>query len=87
MKIVWRWKEKEVVKVREFNYLGIILTKNGSIKSHLKETLKKANIVEFQVWGIAKRNFKEDFKRRMMTFLDFWTNDVSDSINGMERKC
>ena len=51
-----------------FNYLGITLTTCGSLKSLLKERLKKANMVMRQVWGIAERKFKDDFKRRMMMF-------------------
>ena len=46
-KTEWRWKDKVIEEVRDFNYLGITLTKCGSIKGLLKERLKKANIVSY----------------------------------------
>ena len=55
--------DKKIEKLREFNYLD-----TTPMKSLLKERLKKANIVMRQVWGIAERKFKDDFKRRMMLF-------------------
>ena len=64
----WSWKDKVIEEVRDFNYLGITLTKCGSLKGLLKERLKKANVVMRQVWGIAEKKFKDDFKRRMMMF-------------------
>ena len=39
-KIEWRWKDKVIEVVRDFNYLGITLTKCGSLKGLLKERLK-----------------------------------------------
>ncbi|KAI4482482.1 hypothetical protein M0802_013670 [Mischocyttarus mexicanus] len=41
---------------------------NRNITSHVKERAKRANIVVRQVWGIAERKFKDDFKRRSMMF-------------------
>ena len=61
-KTEWRWKDKVIEEVRDFNYLGITLTKCGSLKSLLKERPKKANIVMRQVWGIAEKKFKDDLK-------------------------
>ena len=61
-KTEWRWKDKVIEEVRDFNYLGITLTKCGSLKGLLKERLKKANIVMRQIWGIAERKFKDDKK-------------------------
>ena len=40
--------------------------KSSSLNGLLKERPKKANIVMQQVWGIAERKFKDDFKRKMM---------------------
>ena len=48
-KTEWRWKDKVIEEVRDFNYLGITLTKCGSLKGLLKERLKNANIVMRQV--------------------------------------
>ena len=65
-KTEWRRKDKVIEEVRELNYLGIILTKSDSLKDMLKERPKKANVVMRQVWGIAEKKFKDDFRRRMM---------------------
>ena len=58
-----RWKDKVIEEVREFNYIGITLTKSGSLKGLRKKRLKNASAVIRQVWGLAETNFKNDFKR------------------------
>lgn len=63
-----RWKEKKLQEVKEFNYLGYTLKENESQKAHIRERMKKATGVMKQIWGIGKRRFKKDWKRRMKLF-------------------
>lgn len=53
----WRWEAEELEEVKEFRYLGFMLSKNGSHDRQIK-----------QVWSIAERKFKANFKIRMMLF-------------------
>ena len=46
-------------------YLGIKMQRNGDLTKHIKERMKRANVVMKQVWGIGEINFQNDFKRRM----------------------
>jgi len=42
--------------------------RNGEDKGQIKDLKKKTNIVMRQVWGLGKRRFRDDFKRRMVLF-------------------
>ena len=64
----WNWKDERVEEVKEILYLGINLQRNGDLTNHIKERVKRANVVMKQVWGIGERKFQNDFKRRMMLF-------------------
>ena len=62
----WVWKWEKIEEVREFIYLGFLLRKNGDIKGHVRERVKKGNdIIMKKVWGIEEKIFQDDFKRRM----------------------
>ena len=52
----------------ESNYLGITITKSGSLEGLLKERLKKANVVMRQIGGKEERKFNDEFKRKMVMF-------------------
>ena len=62
----WNWKGERVEEVKEILYLGINLQRNGDLTNHIKERMKRANVVMKQVWGIGERKFQDDFKRRLM---------------------
>lgn len=55
---VWQWEGKEIEKVKEFSYLGFKLQRNGDVKKHVRERIRKANILIREVWrgggGLAK---------------------------------
>ena len=38
-------------------YLGINMQKNGDLTNHIKERVKRTNVVMKQVWGIGERKF------------------------------
>ena len=64
----WKWKGKSVEEVKEMSYLGIKMQGNGDLIDHIKERLKRANVVMKRVWGIGERKFQNYFKRRMVLF-------------------
>ncbi|KMQ91217.1 hypothetical protein RF55_8945 [Lasius niger] len=67
-KRTWRWKGKVMEEVKEFNYLGYRLQRNGGQEAHIKERIRKAAAVMGQVWGIGKRRFGGDWGRRLWLF-------------------
>jgi len=67
-KVDWRWRGSRIEEVREYKYLGYKLQKNGGQESHVKERVDKAAVIMGQVWGIGKRRFGKDWKRRMWMF-------------------
>ena len=54
----WKWKRQELEIVKEFNYLGIRLQRNGNMIRHIYTVLNR-------IWEIGERKFKQDFKMRM----------------------
>ena len=64
----WVWKGEKIEEVKEFIYLGFLLRKNGDVKGHVRERVKRATIIMKKVWGIGKKIFKDDFKRRMRLY-------------------
>lgn len=56
---------KEIKKV---SYLGYKLKSNEGQKAHVRERVKKVMEVMSQVWGIGKRRFRRNWKRRMELF-------------------
>lgn len=59
---------REIEKVKEFSYLGFKLQRNDDVKKHMRERIRKANIVIKEVWGIDERIFRDDFRSRMYIF-------------------
>lgn len=51
-------KEKNRRDIPEFKYLSYMLNKNGGNQGQVRNLKRK-------VWGIKKRWFRKDFKRRM----------------------
>ncbi|XP_071650744.1 uncharacterized protein [Temnothorax longispinosus] len=60
----WRWKGKKLEEVKEFKYLGYTMKENGGQEAHIRERRRKAARVMREVWGIGKRMWKKDCKRR-----------------------
>lgn len=64
-KKVWKWKEKDIEEVKEVQYLGYTFQRNGSEEAHVREKIKA---VMGQVWGIWKRKFGRDWKKKVWLF-------------------
>lgn len=62
-----------------------MLQRSGRNEEQIRELKRKANIIMEVVWGIGKRKFRDNFKRRMQAFSDRSSN-VSGGDMGMERK-
>ena len=41
----WKWKEQELEIVKKFNYLAIVLQRNGNMIKHIEERARRAGIV------------------------------------------
>ncbi|KAL6418256.1 hypothetical protein ACFW04_012239 [Cataglyphis niger] len=67
-KVSWRWKGKVIEEVKEFFYLGYVMQRNGGQEAQIKDRLRKGAAVMSQVWGIGKRKFKNDWRRRLWLF-------------------
>jgi len=67
-KVKWRWKGKKLEEVKEYKYLGYTVQRNGRQDSHIRERVAKAMAVMGGVWGIGKRRFGKDWKRRIWLF-------------------
>ncbi|XP_011881792.1 PREDICTED: golgin subfamily A member 6-like protein 1 [Vollenhovia emeryi] len=65
----WRWNKEKIEEVKEFKYLGYTMQKNGGQEAHIREVTKRATAAMGQVWGIGKRKFGGDWKRRMKLFV------------------
>jgi len=67
-RISWRWKGGVLEEVREYKYLGYTLQRNGGQEAHIRDRVAKAAAILGQVWGIGKRRFGKDWKRRVWMF-------------------
>jgi len=67
-RIKWWWKGKELEEVKEAVYLGYRFRRNGGQEAQVEEKVKKAMAVMAQVWGIGKRRFGRDWRRRVKLF-------------------
>jgi len=59
----WKWKGRKLEEVKEYNYLGYTVQRNGRQDKYIKERV--AVSVMGLVWGIGKRRFGKDWKRRI----------------------
>jgi len=46
---VWKWKGKRIEVVKEFKYLGYVVSRNGRQEAHIRDRVKKAGGVMKQV--------------------------------------
>jgi len=44
------------------------LQRNGGQKTHVRERMAKAEIVMGQIWGIGKKRFRRNWKRRVWLY-------------------
>jgi len=88
---------EKVEEVKEFNYLGYTLQRNGGQEAHVKERVRKAAAVMGQVWGIGKRRFGKDWKRRIWLFdklvwtvmgygVEIWEWEQSEGMEWLEER-
>lgn len=64
----WRWKGHKLEEVKDYNYLGYKIKKNGGQDGQVKDRAKKAAMIMGQVWAIGKRRFEIDIRRRLWLF-------------------
>ena len=64
----WEWKNEEIEKVRDFEYLGNTFKKNNSDESHIKEVVTRAAEAMAQIWGKSVSKFGGDFDKRLLMF-------------------
>nr|XP_034194024.1 uncharacterized protein LOC117610565 [Osmia lignaria] len=64
-KVEWWWNGKKIEEVDQFKYLGYVFRRNGGSELQVKDRIKKAGIAMRQVWGIGKRRFGKNWKRRI----------------------
>lgn len=70
----WKWERREIKKVKEYKYLGFICQRNGKVKAHVRERMRKASEAMKEIWEIRKRWFGGDIKRRLWLFdMMVWT--------------
>jgi hypothetical protein len=67
---VWNSEGRKTERVNEFKYLGYTFSESATHKAHTREIVKKANKVMGCVWGIRKRKWRGDFRRRMMMMFE-----------------
>ena len=51
--------------MKEFEYLGYRLMRNGNQEAQIRERVKKATMMIRSVWGIGMRLFGKDCERRI----------------------
>jgi len=59
---------KRIEEVKEFKYLGYTLQRNGGQEAHVRERIAKAATMISQIWGIGKRRFGKNWKRRVWLY-------------------
>lgn len=55
----WRWKEKRIVEVKEFTYLGYVLQKNRGQAAQIRDRIRKVAAALEQVRRTEKRFGKD----------------------------
>ena len=92
-----KWKGKSIEEVKEFKYLGYVFKRNGGQEAHIKDRVRKAEVVMKRVWGIGKRKFERNWKRRMWLFdtlvwtvigygAEIWGWEERKDIEGMQER-
>lgn len=65
---------KGIEEVKEYRYLGCIFQRNRGKEAQVKDRVKRSAVIMGQVWGIRKRKFRGDWRRRLWLFnRSIWT--------------
>ena len=73
-KLSWSWKGRRIEEVTKFTYLGYKIGRNGGQEGQVATRARKAAVAMRQVWGIGKRKFGNDVRRRLSLFYSLvWT--------------
>ncbi|XP_018393041.1 PREDICTED: uncharacterized protein LOC108772084, partial [Cyphomyrmex costatus] len=64
----WWWGEKRMEEVKEYIYLGYVITRYGGEKEQVRDRIRKATIAMGWVWGYGERKFKGDVRWRLKLF-------------------
>lgn len=64
----WIWGGKVIEEVQDFKYLGFMISYKRGYKEHIKKLNRKSRMVTRKVWGLGKRIFRNDFKRKWILF-------------------
>lgn len=56
----WYWKGQKIQEVKEFEYLGFLLQRNGGHTKHIRERVRRATIVMKKIWSMGERKFVND---------------------------
>ena len=67
-KLSWSWKGRRIEEVTKFTYLGCEIGRNGGQEGQVAARARKAAVAMRQVWGIGKRKFANDVRRRLSLF-------------------
>ncbi|XP_033218111.1 uncharacterized protein LOC117173577 [Belonocnema kinseyi] len=54
-RVVWKWRGEGIEEVKEFIYLGFVFKKNRNVRDHVKERIKRADMVMKKVWGKGEK--------------------------------
>lgn len=70
----WWCRGKRIEEVKEYRYLEYLMQRNGGQEAQVEERVRKGAAVMGQMWGIGKRKFGRDCKRRLWLFdMLVWT--------------
>jgi len=64
----WWWGEKRIEEVKEYKYLGYVITRHGGDKEHVRERVRRARVAMGWVWSYGERKFKGDIRWRLKLF-------------------
>jgi hypothetical protein len=62
----WKWEGRKIERVSEYMYLGYTFNERATDKAYLREIVRKASKVVGCVWGIKRRKWGCEVRRRMM---------------------
>lgn len=60
----WKWGEENIEEVKEINYLGYIMQRNGGSEKHILERVRRATIAMKMTWSIEEKLFRDKYERR-----------------------
>lgn len=64
----WWWGEKRIEEVKEYKYLGYVITRYGGDKEHVRERVRRARVAMGWVWSYGERKFRGDIRWRLNLF-------------------